>query len=392
MSKSPFSIYRLMKPNRYALGIEISDYAVKLAEVRIPAKGLPELTYSAVERLPKDAVTDGRIQDKDEVLLALRKIASRRQLRSRIVHMILPGTLVTVRFMKMPDLPEAELRKVVDFEVRHNMHLPFDNPVYDFAKINGSSRPVKAKRKRKPQKAERAERPNSPFAGLDEAAAALEPAFGAGAPFTDITDQTQNEAATQCDVMLAAAPREQVNEYADVVREAGFKLRSMEIKPLSLRRLLFAKQEVRTGGTMMVVDVGENAADFCVFFGSELKITRNIPVSFSSDAGQPPVSLFGESDSEFGFRAACFDLADEIERLMNFYRYSLNHREEEFDCILILGDAPRLTEIGSLLTERITTEVRLMEPATISSAAPQFERQFPALAVPIGLALRESSA
>jgi Tfp pilus assembly PilM family ATPase len=392
MSKTRFSIYRLIKPNRYALGIEISDYAVKLAEVRIPARGRPEMIHSAVERLPEGAVTEGRIQDRDEVLLALRKIVSRKEFRTRNVHMILPGTLVTVRFMKMPDLPEAELRKVIDFEVRHNMHLPFDNPVYDFVKINGSAPPPRIRRKKK-RKQKNSDAPGHPLKGMEEAAAALEPAFGAGAFIPDADSMTNAEAdVPQCDVMLAAVPREQACEYAEIIREAGLRIRSLEIKPFSLLRLLSGLGRSGESGAVMAVDVGENAADFSVFYGRELKITRNIPVNFGSDAGKLSASLFEETDADYGFRAACFDLADEIERLMNFYRYSLNHREHEFGCVLLLGDAPRLAEIGSLLSERLTTEVRLIEPAAVSSPVPQFERQFPALAVPIGLALREKPA
>lgn len=272
------------------------------------------------------------------------------------------------------------------------MHLPFDHPVYDFVKINGSPRPIKRKNKAKPARTETAGQDSLP--GMDEAAAALEPAVGfGGSAFADApaaAPAAAVEDAPQCDVLLAAASREQVNEYAELLREAGFKLRSLEIKPFSLRRLLSCKQEVWNTGTMMIVDVGENAADFSIFHGHELKITRNIPVSFGEDANQLSESLFTDSDPDFSFRSACFDLADEIDRLMNFYRYSLNNREHEFDRILLLGDVPRLMEAGSLLAERLAPEVHLIAPEGITSPNPQFEQIFPAFAVPIGLALREN--
>jgi len=393
MSKPGFSIFRLIKPNRYALGIEISDYAVKLAEICIPKRGQPVLTQSAVERLPEGAVTDGRIRERDEVLFALRKIVSRSRLRTRRAHVLLPGTLVTVRFMKMPDLPEADLRKVIDFEIRHNMHLPFDHPVYDFVKLSGSDHPPRKKKqiKRKPKQTV----PSGQTAqGMVEAAAALEPAFGARAIFAE-NDRPEAEDAPQCDILLAAAPREQAIEYAEMIREAGLNIRSLEIKPFSLRRLLAGTQDFPAGGAVIVADVGENAADLSIFYGHALQITRNIPVNFGAReeiGGDIALSPFDMSDPDYSFRAAAFELADEIERLMNFYRYSLNHREHEFGCVLLAGDAPRLSEIGSLLAERLTPEVRMIEPRVVSSPLPQFDRLFPALAVPIGLALREQSA
>jgi len=400
MSNSRFSIFRWIKPNRYALGIEITDYAVKLAEVRIPARGQPELTHSAVERLPAGAVTDGRIRERDEVILALRKMISRRQLRTKHAHMILPGTLVTVRFLKMPDLKEADLRKVIEFEIRHNMHLPFDQPVFDFVKLSGSDRPSRIKRASK-RKGKKPDSTAPAMPGMAEAAASLEPAFGAGTLFADNENRPGEEDLPQCDVLLAAAPREQAIEYAEIVREAGLKIRSLEIKPFSLRRLLAGMGDNAAEGAVIVADVGENAADLSIFYGHALKITRNIPVNFGAreeSGGEiAPFSFqanasFPASDPDYGFRAAAFELADEIERLMNFYRYSLNHRDHDFACVLLVGDAPRLAEIGSLLSERLTPEVRLIEPRAVSSPLERYERLFPALAVPIGLALREKFA
>jgi Tfp pilus assembly PilM family ATPase len=137
-------------------------------------------------------------------------------------------------------------------------------------------------------------------------------------------------------------------------------------------------------------------SDLSIFHESQLKITRSIPLDFTLGAEISKVveeeqEMFHSFvDQDYDFKNVCNDLAYEIERLMNFYRYTLNNREHEFSLLLIAGDVPRLKDIMENITGRLTFKISIMAPVGFISNSPFSELVdiFPSIAVPIGLALR----
>jgi len=356
--------------SRYALGLELSDYAIKIAEVRIHSGSKPTVTRHATERLPANVIEEGRIHDKDLAIMALRNLVNRARPHTRKVHFVLPGALVMVRFLKLPDLPAKRLRKVIEFDLKHNVPLPFETPHYDFVKLGVPEHTNRRKKNRRPDRREGRESPGS---GGETAENPL------------------------CDVMLAAVPLDTVREYTEVVTAAGLKVRSIEIRPLSLYRLIERTGQTEPDGTFLVADVGETVSDLSIFHNGELRITRSIPIVFSPRRGSGPDGEPPEThdpggrsgpDPETVFQSACSDLAHELERLIIFFRYSLNYRDREIGRIILSGDAPRLDEIARILANRLTPEVRLIDGEAFRLRAFHGEKTFPSLAVPIGLALR----
>jgi len=355
--------------SRYALGLEMSDNALKLAEVRIRSRSKPTVTRQAAERLPAGAIEDGRIRDRDLVVRILRGLVRRTGPYTRKVHVVLPGSLVMVRFLKLPDLPEKRLRKVIEFELKHNAAIPLKTPHFDFVKLGPSQQQDDW---RSGERADRRDGWNDP-GWREEAARPL------------------------CDVMVAVAPLEAVREYANIVAAAGLHPRSIEIRPLSLYRLVTRTGQAEPDGTFLVADVGETVTDLSVFHDGGLRVTRNIPILFASGRDADPEKESPEdvpfperaegSDAETAFRSACSDLAHEIERLMLFFRYSL-FRDRHIDRIILTGDAPCLDGIARALSELLAVEVRLVDGDGLKLRATFPGKAFPAMAVPIGLALR----
>ena len=368
--------------SRYTLGLEMSDYALKIAEVRIRAGSKPTVTRHATERLPAGAVEEGRIRDRDLVVQTLRNLVRRMEPYTRNVHLALPGSLVMVRFLKLPDLPERRLRKIIEFELKHGTPLPFKTPHFDFVKLgtpDGEDRRTAERRAPDGQTAEQK---------------------AAGRPL--------------CDVMLAAAPLETVREYAEIIAAAGLAARSIEIRPLSLYRLVTRTGQADPEGTFLLADVGETVTDLSVFHGGGLRITRSLPIMFAPPgegvlagaadgepagvmpAAGPEASATdglggsngpGGSDADTAFRSACSDLAHELDRLMLFFSYSL-YRDRQIDRIILSGDAPRLEEVARFLSARLSAGVSLIQGEALKLRAVFGEKTFPAMAVPIGLALR----
>jgi type IV pilus assembly protein PilM len=402
------SILQLVRPVTRTLGIEITDSCIKAVEMTASSKSKPVLHGYETEYLPDQAVDDGRIKEIYSVITTVQTLVAKLNPKSKSVHMVVPSQSIMVRFLKFPDIPLKELQKLVDFEVKHNIHLPFDHPVYDFVKLNGTEEGAakpKFNSKSAPKKLEAA-KPSikeDDEDWLGQVAAGKQDSLGLGGS-QDLLfgDNQKTEPVTspmeklQCDVMLVAAPRELIEEYSQIARAAGLKLKSLEIKALSLFRFIHDAQITNSNGTFLVIDVNPRASDVSIFHESQLKITRNLPILFeekkkavTQEEASSLDSMFAEFNSDFSAtHNASNDLAHELERLLNFYRYTLNNRTQVFDRVLLSGDVDCLPELAKVLQEKLGIEVVLIATAQITNAAAPKNLLYSVYSVAIGLALR----
>ena len=55
---------------------------------------------------------------------------------SKNVHIAIPTQNILIRkITSLPDIGEHELAKLLQFQIGESIHLPFENPIYDFVKI-----------------------------------------------------------------------------------------------------------------------------------------------------------------------------------------------------------------------------------------------------------------
>lgn len=398
------SIVQLFSPVTSSLGLEITDSSIKMTELRLYKSKPPEIKAYHVEKLPKKAVEDGRILEPVTVTRALQTLTARVSQKTKFVHMVLPSQAIMVRFLKFPDIAHKDLVRLVDFEMKHHIHLPFDQPVYDFVKMNGteagrltghsSRRQKKIVHNKLPEASKSDDLFGQAAASKESGGLDLK---GVGGLFGDSRQAEEGPQVeeTQCEVMLVAAPRELVDEYMNAVKAANLKVSSLEIKALSLYRVIEYMDFADKQGTLLVLDINERLADMSIFHDGMLKITRTVPVSFSEKeeggAASDIDQLFAAfSDPDADFRGSCGDLAHELERLMNFYRYTLNNRSQEFSRLVLAGDVGRLNEIAGLLRERLQLEITMFYTERVQ-VQNMFQDLFPVYAVPIGLALRGNS-
>ncbi|MFD0671635.1 type IV pilus biogenesis protein PilM [Cohnella sp. GCM10027633] len=365
---------RLLRGN--PLGIEITDTHVKLCEARKKGGKTQVKHYASVE-LPNGTMNDGRLMDELALAQACREALNLRPWSTGDVRFAIPSQTVMVRFLKMPNVGTKALRKIVDFEIKHNIHLPFDDPFYDFVKLETKESPAPAIKS-----------DAKLFQHQWEAAAAKEPS--GSNPFAAPPADSEDIAVNTCDVMLVAASMESLRQYTRLFEDLGLKLSSIEIKAFSLNRLQqlsSPKQEL-----LLLADVGAANCDLTIVQDGVIRITRNVPLSFTAQKEQPADALdrlFADFipqtvsyDGSFG------DLSGEIERLINFYRYTLNHREAVFDRLVVTGDITMMDELIAYLGNRMSLTVATAAAPSIDVAGSRSEWDLPTYAVPLGLCLR----
>ncbi|GAB7386575.1 type IV pilus assembly protein PilM [Bacillaceae bacterium] len=332
------------------LGLECKDSVLKLAEVERLESGYL-LRNFVVRPLPEGVIEQGKVADENELFAILSDVLDSGGFRTRNVHLALGAQNVIVRPYKLPNLPDRQLREVARLEIETNIQLPFSDPVFDYVSVNREA-----------------------VASGDE-----------------------------MDVVLVIAPRDIVMGYVRLLKELKLKPLSVDLAALAHLRLLDRMRDGRIAETLLSVNLSRQGADIGVFHKGILKLLRNIPLQPEEESagltqgGMSREKLFGEvaaAGEASGVPAFLLDLADEIERVMNFYLYTLNNREQQLGEIVLTGDGFDYPRIIDTLSERfqvaVTVETLDALPV-VQGLEADFRRRAAELAVPVGLALKEVS-
>lgn len=358
------SILRRLSRGHQTLGIEVTEEKVKICEIAEKSdKRVRILSYMTAALAP-GTIQDGQVMRMEELEEKIRLLLASRKIGTKYIHFTIPSPIVMVRMLKLPELSHHELGKLVQFEMKHNLQLAFEQPHYDFVKLPKT-------------RAEGRSVPNHPTTAAgslsevqDEAAAGLEEELS--------------------DVLVAAAPMSVLNAYSQMFDRLKLIPCSFEIKAFSLLRLM-ERSSIDTKGTHIIVDVNETNAEFTILEDGIYKMTRNVEVSFKSlehEANEENKDwLANFSSPEQTFHAASQDLISELERLMNFYLYTMNKGEQQFQSIVLSGD---IAEMDKLLeTMQRTMNQRIVKAAwdelVVGDSA---DWSLSTYAVPLGLALR----
>jgi len=107
------------------IGVDISSSSVKMVELSAaPKKGGYVVERYAIESLPKDAITDGNINNLDAVAESVQLAWKRLGTRIKNVSMALPAAAVITKKILLPaGLREEELEQQVESEA--NQYIPF---------------------------------------------------------------------------------------------------------------------------------------------------------------------------------------------------------------------------------------------------------------------------
>jgi len=322
-----------------SLGIEITDTHIKWLEASINSGGI-EIYAADAEPIASGAIAEGKVQEVAPVIQALQTVKQRNAPAAKHTNLILPSILTMVRFLELPDVKVNHLRKIIDLELQYHVPLPFDRPYYDFTKLP------------------RNDDANMKLQTIDpvpEAAAVLES-----------TDESESvKTGKTCDVMLVAAPLDDIEIYSSILTNVGLKPSSIEIKALSLQRLIERTNPFDPSSTYLTIDITPIYTDISMYSGGALRITRNKSLDF-------PASEDVEND--FEFFTACQELMSEVNRFINFYRYTLNNRNQEVEHLFLSGDIAAIASVADYLGDRLQIPVHR---AAISYDSPRGFKAIP---------------
>ncbi|MEO3945480.1 pilus assembly protein PilM [Gorillibacterium sp. CAU 1737] len=392
------SLWTRIKPGKTLLGMEITEEEVKLCELAADRSERPKVLAHASAQLPAGTMNDGRLQDAGKLEEALRGLLADTQWGTRRVHMAIPSQSVLVKVIHLPDVPDGQLDKLIRYELTHQVKLPFDRPYYDYTRLQKRATPTTtaagvSQGERRSEKSKFRALATKDLSlshwfrrsGHQEAAAARE--LG------------QHGEPLLAEVLVVAAPMEMLEDYVRLLDRVGLVPQSFEIKAFSLMRLQEACMPLREA-SWILIDVNERTTDLTIVEHGVIRLTRNMELSFAQAA--PPVSslqanvlLSSLFSPDHAFANACQDLVSELERLLTFYRYTLDNRHMDVSAIVLSGSLDRMDELADSLAVRTNRTVYRYADGAVEwkESAWSAEREpTAAFAVPIGLALRGEGA
>ncbi len=213
------------------LGIDIGTETIKIVEMAKAGRGYKLLNY-AIGPTPPGSVTDGDIQDPQQVGEAIRDLVREHRIRStRAVTSVQGQKTMVVRIIdNLPRMSKNELAANIDDEVARHIPFPPSQVIMDYCVVE---RPNEA--------------PDSP----------------------------------NMEVLFAAVQPEVVDLVIEALKVAKLKPVAIEVQPLALSRSLI---EVGSDGggigqTVAVVNVGATVTELCVIRDGLLHFPRTMPIA-----------------------------------------------------------------------------------------------------------------
>lgn len=318
------------------VGVSITDKAIKAAWIK-RGKRKTSFRAQAIEPLEDGIINNGTIMDEALLLDALHRLVKRGKFKGKKVHLALPNSLSTLRFLNFPIVSKRKLDKLVHFEVMHNMFLPYEDPVYDYIVL-----------------------PTHVDAEITPVAGTV-----------GLKDEEKVVLQRQQRLMLVTASRTTLSQYTELLKKAKLKVKSIELDALALYRFLRSTNHAGAKQTCMTLNVSNEQTNVSIFNEGYIKLSRSIEVN---------LAVTSNSTYNYEFN----ELASEIERILSFYTYSLNNRNDAVETIYMFGESEHLSDIASYLSELLNVEV--LQGSEIGFASPVVLNDL--YAVPAGLSLK----
>lgn len=316
------------------VNLVINDHSIRFLELK---HANPPTAFRWGERfLPPGLISEGKIIDVNSLAAILEECIDDWKIHKRTIRFIVPDSFVIIRKVSIPaEVKEDEMHSYLFLEIGSSIHFPFEDPVFDIF------------------------------------------------PLT-------NHGKTR-DILLIAAPEKLVMQYADMFADLQLKPIAADISPLALYRLYYHLDQSKQDDILLTVQFDLTSVSMCIFEDTIPFVMRQFSILYNYDEWETKQSKKDVSYKFLGdlaiMKREFEDIFNEIRKLMDFYRYSINNGKKEVAKFLVGGDHPQLGIIIAEMKERYDLPVLQLDlNATADEKAETVPYKYN---LPLGLALKE---
>ncbi len=207
-----------------AVALDIGSSSIKLLQLLRTKKGW-ELKKLGMAGLPPEAIVDGSIIDSMTVTNTIKDLIKEHGVKLKDAVSSLTGHSVIIKKVSFPAMSEEELAESIQWEAEQYIPFPMSDVNIDFQIL-----------------------------GAD--------AEGRG----------------QMDVMLVAVKKDVINDYTNVIKEAGLNPVVIDVDSFALENMMEINYPVTPGEHMAIVNIGASITSISVLSGGLTVFTRSIPM------------------------------------------------------------------------------------------------------------------
>lgn len=297
--------FSLFSPKNRIVNMVLNDHSIRIMELKTTNPPIPQKWKERF--LPPGIICEGKICDMDSFVNIMDECIDEWKIRKRSIRFLVPDPLVIIRKISVPsDIQDDEIKGYLYFELGSSIHLPFEDPVFDTFLLseNGDNR----------------------------------------------------------EVLVFAAPENYVMEFAQVFSKLKLNPIVADISPLALYRLYHQFDQASPNENLCAIQFDLTSVNMCIFEGTVPFVMRNFPLPFELEKWEMNrernefinFKYIGDiSETAYQFD----DIFKELNKLMDFYRYSLHNGKKEVTKLLLNGDHPLIQFILEEMKDRFDLPV-----------------------------------
>ncbi len=222
LSKSLSDIFAIGK--KETIGLDIGSSSIKLVQLKEGKKGY-SLAKMGMVPLPHEAIVDGSIIDASSVVQAIRDLIKDQKVKARNVASSISGHSVIIKRINLPVMSEEELSDSIQWEAEQYIPFNIEEVNIDFQII-----------------------------GADP------------------------EGKGQMEVLLVACKKEVVDDYVNVIREAGLNPVVLDIDAFTLENMFEINYPLPKEENIALVNIGASVTNINILSEGITSFTRDVAV------------------------------------------------------------------------------------------------------------------
>jgi type IV pilus assembly protein PilM len=213
------NMFKFFQPRHKVANLVIKDHVIRYVELK------PHDSFSIQKwgerELPSGIIHDGKIVDRETLEMILEECVSEWKLKRRRVRFIVPDPVVVIRQISLPnDLEDDEIRGYLFMELGTTIHLPFEDPVFDYV----------------------------------------------------ILERTKEK----LNILLFAAPEQMVMSYAQLLEDVKLRPVAADVSPLCVYRLFYEADQVKKDDHVLIVQIDVSAVNVSAFYDHKPVFMRQL--------------------------------------------------------------------------------------------------------------------
>jgi len=319
------------KKNRFVV-LEVNEYLI-----RAIVMNTTDINEAMIfeHSLPAGVIEGDLVKDEMALFETLKELIRKWGIKKSDVRFFVPDSTVMMKAFEHPrDLDSSMLKGYVEMELGRTIHLPFSNPLID------------------------------------------------------VYDEKENDG----EATLFAAPAEEITKMAGILDDLSLLPTHSDVRALSTIRYLEQVKTFMPSKSYLITDWTINGLSISIYTLGKLEFLRYQSIETNrldwktrevTDSG---IEFFYNGEVE-EYRSQLIDQIGEIDRILNFYRFSLYKGEKAVDEIIILGDSPEMDYIMDEMRANYETPIQYINDSIVQSSYPNFNSKYIPL---IGLVLKEA--